>query len=105
MHGRKEMDTLALFLVVLRSCSAVVVILVNSYLWTRFPRLYECRSPERMPFLLFDYRGRWARVLRTPQADPVAERVRRQLHVSQLAFLIPIVILLAGVALASSPTR
>jgi len=62
-----------LILVLLGFGSAIPVILWNTYLSLRFCALYVLRSHEKMPFLPFDFRGRWQRVFATPNVDPVVE--------------------------------
>jgi hypothetical protein len=80
---------------------AVPAILLNTFLWMRFTRLYQLRSSEKMPFLLVDIGGRWRRALSERQADPNVEGVRRQLRVSQVLLFAPMATVLIGALLAT----
>ena len=98
------MQSAGTFLVILFFVSVVPVLLVNRYLWMRFTALYERTSPNKMPFLQLDFRGRWLRVLGVPSDDPVVERARKQLRLSQRLLFFPFAFMLTGMALiALSP--
>jgi hypothetical protein len=89
------------FLIGLGFALAVPAILVNTFLWMRFTRLYRHHPSEKMPFLLVDFHGRWRRALSTPQPDPTVEVARRHLRVSQFLLFVPMGIVLIGAVLAT----
>jgi len=99
------MEGVGTFLLVLGFVSAVPVIFVNTYLWMRFTALYVRASPQKMPFLPLDFGGRWQQVLRTPNDDPIVERLRMQLRLSQRLLFLPFAFVLPGVALIAASSR
>jgi hypothetical protein len=82
-------------LVALTFVSAVPLILINTFLWYRFERLYRRSSPHKMPPIIFDFRGRWLRARGEPHPDAEVDRARRLLNRSYAAFLIPVVLMIA----------
>lgn len=94
-----------LFLVVLGFGCAVPVMLWNTFLSVRFTTLYVRRSGEKMPFLPFDFGGRWQRVFMTPHADPAVERMRRHFVFSQRLIFAPFVLALLGVGVIAVSSR
>ena len=84
---------------------AIPLILVNTFLWIRFNRLYRRRSAEKMPPFLFDVAGRWFQVLRSPNAEPDIERMRRQVRFSERLLSGPLVLALLGIGLLLASSR
>lgn len=100
------LQTAGLFLlIVLGFGRAVPVLLLNTYLSIRFYVAIRARSREKMPFLPFDFGGRWQRVFATPNADPLLERIRRHLLFWQRLLFAPLVFALLGVALVTLASR
>jgi hypothetical protein len=93
------LQSVGAFLVILGLVSVVPALLVNRYLWMRFTALYERTSPNKMPLLPLDFRGRWLQVLGIPTDDPVVERARKQLRLSQQLLYFPFAFLLTGMVL------
>jgi hypothetical protein len=94
-----SVQSIGTFLVILGLVSVVPALLVNRYLWMRFTAMYERTSPNTMPFLPLDFRGRWLQVLGIPTDDPVAERARMRLRLSQRLLYFPFAFMLGGMAL------